>query len=112
MITTLPRRRTRAAGLFASLAIAGAAIIGATGSVFAASHDIAIVDFGFEPATQAVVVGEPVTWTNNSASDHTVTSDEGEELDGNPIRAGEAYGHVFEAARNLSPTTARSIPSR
>lgn len=82
--------------IVASLAIVGAVILAGTGSVLAASHDIAIVDFEFQPPQLTVLVGEPVTWTNNSTRNHTVTSDQGAELDGNPVLPGESYGHVFE----------------
>jgi plastocyanin len=68
------------------------------GAVTAASHEISIVDFGYEPAGLTVAVGDPVTWTNASGQDHTVTADEGAEFEGEPIRPGEAYGHVFETA--------------
>ena len=43
-----------------------------------------------------MLTGEPVTWTNASGVTHTVTSDDGPELDSGPIGPGEAYGHVFE----------------
>jgi hypothetical protein len=62
-----------------------------------ASHEVTIVDFGFEPAAATVFVGEPVTWTNTSSRDHTVTSADGNELDSGPIEPDAAYGHVFEA---------------
>ena len=65
--------------------------------VMADSRDLQIVDFAFDPAELTVFTGEPVTWTNASTRGHTVTSDDGAELDGNPIGAGESYGHVFEA---------------
>jgi plastocyanin len=62
----------------------------------AAAHDIDILESAFQPATLSVIAGEPVTWTNASGVTHTVTSDEGTELDSGPIGPGEAYGHVFE----------------
>jgi plastocyanin len=61
------------------------------------SHDIAIRDSGYDPVRLTVVAGEPVTWTNETTKDHTVTSDDGT-LDSGPLGPGESYGHVFEAA--------------
>ena len=59
-------------------------------------HEITIADGAFKPAELTVLTGEPVTWTNASGVTHTVTSDDGAELDSGSIAAGEAYGHVFE----------------
>jgi plastocyanin len=85
-------------GLAATLVIiAGGLALIPPPVVRAESHAVAIIDFAFEPATVTVFVGEPVTWTNNSGHNHTVTSDEGSELDSGTIGPGEAYGHVFES---------------
>lgn len=61
----------------------------------AAAHDIAIVDFAFQPAELTVLVGEPVTWTNKGAGPHTVTFDDGS-VDSGQILPGESFGHVFD----------------
>jgi plastocyanin len=39
------------------------------------SHAVSMVGMTFVPAAMTVDVGDTVTWTNNSALDHTVTSD-------------------------------------
>lgn len=88
---------TRVAAL-GTLALACVALLASAGAVVAAGHDISIVDFAFQPVKTTVFVGEPVTWTNASGRDHTVTSDDGTELDSGHIAGGEAYGHVFETA--------------
>jgi plastocyanin len=80
----------------AAFAIVGAATLAGTGSVLAESHNIAIVDFAYKPATLTVFVGEPVAWTNNATRNHTVTSDKGTELDSGELGAHEGYGHIFE----------------
>jgi plastocyanin len=69
---------------------------GAISPVLAEGHDVKIVDYEFQPSTLTVFVGDPITWTNDAGRDHTVTSDQGTELDSGAIHAGEAYGHVFE----------------
>ncbi len=85
--------RTRAVAIPA----AGVLALAVVGTVFAASHEIAITNTGYEPGTVTVLVGEPVTWTNDSNEAHTITSDQGSELDSGTIQPDEAYGHVFEA---------------
>ena len=81
------------AGLVSMLVIA---LVVSAGPARSASHDISILDGAFDPAEISVLTGEPVTWTNRSTHDHTVTSDSGTELDSGTLAAGEAYGHVFE----------------
>ena len=61
------------------------------------SHDISIVDFGFEPATLTVLTGEPVSWTNNGAGTHTVTSSRAPSSTVATSPPTEGYGHVFES---------------
>jgi plastocyanin len=73
----------------------GLAVVGRAPVTHAAAHEISIVDFAFEPAELTVFTGEPVTWTNNGTTSHTVTSDAGTELDSGPIGPGESFGHVF-----------------
>ena len=79
-----------------AFAVAGATLFTAS-VVLADGHEITIADGAFKPAELTVLTGEPVTWTNASGVTHTVTSDDGTELDSGPIAPGEAYGHVFEA---------------
>jgi len=61
----------------------------------AAAHDIAIVDFAFQPAELTVFVGEPVTWTNKGAGPHTVTFDDAT-VDSGQVLPGASFGHVFD----------------
>ena len=83
-------------GLAVCAVVATVAALLATSVALGASHEISIVDGAFKPAELTVLTGEPVTWTNASGVNHTVTSDDGAELDSGPIGPGEAYGHVFE----------------
>jgi plastocyanin len=64
--------------------------------VHAEEHEIVITDTGFDPDTLTVFVGEPVTWTNETATEHAILTADGL-LDSGPIGPGEAFGHVFEA---------------
>ena len=81
------------APLFAMALLAVSAAAAAT--ALAADRDVAIRDTGFDPPTITVLTGEPVTWTNATSADHTVTTDD-RTLDSGPIGPGEAYGHVFD----------------
>ena len=85
---------TRLGTILGVLAVAG--LGAAVGRAGVEAHDIGIVDYAFEPRRVEVEVGEPVTWTNQASRNHTVTSDEGAELDSGELAGGEAFGHVFE----------------
>lgn len=41
----------------------------------AATHEVAIADFGYAPIGLTVAIGDTVQWTNNGPSAHTITSD-------------------------------------
>jgi plastocyanin len=64
-------------------------------------HTIAITDGGFEPDTLTVVVGETVTWTNTTATEHSVFVAVGV-LDSGPILPGESFANVFLATGALA----------
>jgi plastocyanin len=57
---------------------------------------VAIEGFAFSPANIVVDAGTTVTWTNRDRAGHTVTSDEGGELDSELLGRGETYAHTFE----------------
>ncbi len=63
-------------------------IVGCTGLVFllvllisnfspAATHNISIVDFAFQPQSDTINAGDTIRWTNNGTFPHTSTSDSG-----------------------------------
>jgi len=87
--------RPRHTGAGVTLALLAASLFG-SGLVHAASHDISIVDFEFKPADTTVFTGEPVSWTNDGAATHNVTSIEGTELASGDLGPNEGFGHVFE----------------
>ena len=53
-------------------------------------------DFAFAPANIVVDVGTTVTWTNYDPLAHTVTSDEGDELDSPLFGEGETFSYTFD----------------
>lgn len=57
---------------------------------------VRIEDFAFAPANIVVDVGTTVTWTNEDNVAHTVTSDEGGELDSPLLGENESFSHTFD----------------
>jgi amicyanin len=61
----------------------------------ASTHQVAIVDFAFSPATLTITEGDTVTWTNSDAVAHTAT---GSGFDSGLLDQGESYSLTFSAA--------------
>ena len=57
---------------------------------------VRIEDFAFVPANIVVEAGTTVTWTNYDGVGHTVTSDEGDELDSDLLGGNETFSHTFD----------------
>ena len=57
-------------------------------------NTVSMVNMSFSPSNLTVTAGTTVTWTNNDAMDHTVTSDGGLFDSGN-IGAGAKYSKQF-----------------
>jgi plastocyanin len=58
--------------------------------------DVRIEDFAFSPASIIVDAGTTVTWTNYDGARHTVTSDDGDELDSELLAKNETFSHTFD----------------
>jgi plastocyanin len=58
---------------------------------------VSIANMSFSPASLTVYVGTTVTWTNNDAMAHTVTSD-GSSFDSGNIAPGGKYSRTFSTA--------------
>jgi plastocyanin len=58
--------------------------------------DVRLQDFAFEPANIVVDVGTTVTWTNEDSADHTVTSDDGDEMDSPRLGENETFSRTFD----------------
>jgi len=63
----------------------------------ASGNTVSIVNMSFSPANLSVSAGTTVTWTNNDAMTHTVTSDGGIFDSGN-LAGGKAYSRAFATA--------------
>jgi plastocyanin len=57
---------------------------------------VRIENFAFVPANIVVDVGTTVTWTNDDVVPHTVTSDDGDELDSELLNPGDTFSHTFD----------------
>ena len=55
---------------------------------------VSIQNFAFSVGTLTVTSGTTVTWTNNDATTHTVTADDGSFNSGN-ITPGSKFSHAF-----------------
>ncbi len=63
-----------------------------------ATHNIILADYSFTPSQLIIGVGDTVVWTNNAPTGHTVTSDNGNELNSPTIASGRTYSHTFNTA--------------
>ena len=58
---------------------------------------IDIENFAFNPSTAYIATGDTVTWTNEDSSDHTATSDTGNEIASVTLSKDKSYDHTFSA---------------
>jgi len=58
--------------------------------------EVRLENFGFAPANIVIDAGTTVTWTNYDGDAHTVTSDEGDELDSGLLGQTETFRHTFD----------------
>ena len=82
-----------------SMPMSGAAQTGAA----VATDSVAIKNFAFAPAAITVKSGTKVTWTNQDADAHTVTSQNGSgPLNSQPLDTGQSYSYTFTKAGTYS----------
>ena len=79
-----------------SLVVATLFLVAAPAVVRADEHAIAITDAGLVPDELTVVVGEPVTWTNQTTDSVAVIATDGS-MDSGQLAPGDTFGHVFDA---------------
>ena len=60
------------------------------------TYTVDIRSFAFSPKTITINKGDTVVWTNYDSVRHTVTSDQGGELDSALLSDGASYSHVFD----------------
>jgi len=61
-----------------------------------AAQAVRIFDFGYQPATLQVKVGETVRWTNTGGETHTATADNA--FDSGPLSTGRDFSFTFTRA--------------
>ncbi|MBI1781846.1 MAG: cupredoxin domain-containing protein [Sphingobacteriales bacterium] len=59
---------------------------------------VAMSGMAFGPASISVTVGTTVTWTNNDAMSHTVTSNDGTSFNSGTIASGSTFSFKFMTA--------------
>jgi plastocyanin len=62
---------------------------------------VSISGFAFQPPTLEVTAGSTVSWTNDDAAQHTVTSADGT-FDSGTLGSGAAFSHTFGAAGSFA----------
>ena len=80
--------------LFVMLGISGSCSKSSTSQVTPGSNEVLIQNYAFDPATITVSANTTVTWTNNDAVSHTVTSDNGL-FDSGMMNTGKTFSHLF-----------------
>ena len=65
-------------------------------------NSVSIADNSFTSASLTVAKGTTVIWTNNGATIHTVTSDDGTSFDSGVIASGGTFSHTFSTAGSFA----------
>ena len=58
--------------------------------------EVRLEDFGFAPANIVIDAGTTVTWANYDSVGHTVTSDEGDEIESALLGQTQTFRHTFD----------------
>lgn len=58
-------------------------------------NNVRIRDFKFVPETLSIRVGDTITWANEDSAKHTVTSENGDEIDSEELGKGGSFTHTF-----------------
>ena len=62
---------------------------------------VQIKDFEFAPSKVTIKVGGTITWTNEGASAHTVTADDGS-FDSGQLQKGKTFSRTFDSTGTFS----------
>lgn len=66
------------------------------------TSSVTVSNYAFSPANITVKVGTKVTWTNQDAVSHTVTSDTGTMLKSDLFARGQSFSYTFTEAGSYS----------
>src|SRR5262245_27638945 len=67
------------------------------GSGFVSTNSIDISGFAFNPLRDSVAVGTTITWTNQDATTHSVTSDQASLFDSGSMGQNATFSHQFNS---------------
>ena len=67
------------------------------------TYNVSILPMSYNPATLTVKKGSIIKWTNNDATPHTVTSDDGTSFNSNNIPAGSTFSLTTGSATGNFP---------
>lgn len=91
-----------AAGAGAALVARPLGIIGDPRTAMAqGTASVAIVDFAFDPGSVSVAAGGTVTWTNQGATVHTVSADDGS-FESGSLDPGATFSFTFNSPGTVS----------
>jgi plastocyanin len=99
-MVSMPRLQPRVllaavlAVLLPLLALSAATPVRPVAAQAAATVEVQVVDFAFEPAMVMIEAGDTVTWTNAGVRPHTVTADDGS-FDSGRLDPGEQFSFTF-----------------
>lgn len=91
------QKRVGLAGVALALLVATIGLAGAN-DARAATSNVTIQNFQYQPSTLQVAVGDTVVWTNQDAVPHTVTSPGSSPLNSGLLNQGNTYSFTFQAA--------------
>ncbi len=83
-----------------ALAMTLAAVV-FSGTLFAATHEVMIMNSAFTPSDMTVQQGDSIVWTNMDTAPHTVTATDNS-FDSGMMLTNDTYTHVFDAAGNFA----------
>jgi plastocyanin len=90
----MPASTARRGALALVLAALVLFVLGSLEMARGATHEVAIADFAFAPATLTIAAGDTVTWSNEDAVAHTATSTTGA-FDSGDLGQGESFSFTF-----------------
>ena len=84
--------------LFAAISCSKSSGSGSSSPTVPTTADIGIAGMAFSPASKTVAKGTVVKWTNNDATPHTVTSNDGITFNSGSISGSSSYSYTANTA--------------
>lgn len=90
-----PRALTRPLALAALAGLTGLFVLLPLAPASAATVNVSIVNFAYNPNPVTVTAGDTILWTQNGAATHTVTADDNSFTSGN-MTTGQTFSRTFD----------------